>query len=168
MGKVSAPTKALFWGILVKITLNFLLVRIPVVNIYGAPVASAVCYLTSFVLEYRWLKQIIPIRRSFSRFVRRVFLCAGGMGLAARWGCPVLQFLLPSNALALLVTIAGSAILYFSLLLISDPRFEFGSVRHSKHSILFFIGVLLIGYRKCNLQVRNSFTRVFPRHKDHD
>lgn len=126
MGKVSAPAKALFWGILVKITLNFLLVRIPVVNIYGAPAASAACYLTSFVLEYRWLKQIIPIRRSFSRFVRRVILCAGGMGLAARLGYSVLYFLLHSNALALLTAIAGSAILYFSLLLISDPRFEFG------------------------------------------
>lgn len=119
MGKVSAPAKALFWGILVKITLNFLLVRIPAVNIYGAPVASAACYLTSFVLEYRWLKQIIPIRRSFSRFVRRVILCAGGMGLAARLGYPVLHFLLPSNALALLTTIAGAAIFYFSLLLMA-------------------------------------------------
>lgn len=117
-GQASAPAKALFWGVAVKVALNLLLIRIPAVNIYGAPIASAACYLTAFCLGYRRLRQIAPPRRTPSGFVWRTALCAGIMGAAAWLGYPALYALLHSNGLALLMTMAGSAVLYFALLLV--------------------------------------------------
>lgn len=121
-GLVSIPAKALFWGVIVKVTLNFLLIRIPAVNIHGAPIASAACYLTAFWLGYRRLRRITPLRRSFPGFVWKTGLCAGIMGAAARLGYQALHSLLQSNTLALLTAIAGSAALYFILLFTAGQR----------------------------------------------
>ena len=129
-GQVSAPAKALFWGVIVKVGLNLLLIRIPAVNIHGAPAASAVCYLTAFWLGYRRLRRTAPLRHAFSGFVWMAALCAGIMGAAAGLGYQASYSLLRSNALALLLTIAGSAALYFILLLAFHQRFDGGPVRH--------------------------------------
>lgn len=123
-GQVSAPAKALIWGVVVKVALNLLLIRLPAVNIYGAPVASAACYLTAFLLGYRQLKRIAPLPRMFSKFVWKTALCAGIMGAAAKLGYPALEALLHSGALALLAAIAGSAALYFALLLVFHRGLE--------------------------------------------
>lgn len=117
-GQVSAPAKALFLGVLVKVALNLLLIPIPAINIYGAPLATAVCDLTTFGLGYHWLKRIAPPDRSFAKFVWKTALCTGIMAAAARFGYQALYALLRSNALALLAAIAGSALLYFALLLV--------------------------------------------------
>ena len=128
-GLVSIPAKALFWGVIVKVTLNFLLIRIPAVNIHGAPIASTACYLTAFWLGYRQLRRITPLRHSFSKFVGRTALCAVIMGTVARLVYQALYSLLHSNALALLLTIFGSAAAYFTLLLAIDRKLKSKSGR---------------------------------------
>ena len=117
MGEVDAPAKALLWGVAVKAALNFLLIPIPAVNIYGAPIASAACYLTAFLFGFHRLRRTIRLFRFHSNHVTRIALCAVVMGVGAKVGYQALHSLLRSNALALVTTIAGSVALYFSLLL---------------------------------------------------
>lgn len=130
MGEVDAPAKALLCGVAAKAALNFLLIPIPAVNIYGAPIASTACYLTAFWLGYCRLQHTVLLRNTFPGFVWKTGLCAGIMGAAARLGYQALYSLLRSNALALLTTIAGSAVLYFVLLFAFNQRFEFRTARH--------------------------------------
>lgn len=129
LGHVSVPAKALFCGVAVKVTLNFLLIRIPAVNIYGAPVATAACYLTAFWLEYCQLRHIAPLHHSFPGFVVKTALCAGIMGVAAKFGYQALHSALRSSILTLFVTIAGSAVLYFLLLFAFHQKFKFPAAR---------------------------------------
>lgn len=125
LGLVSAPAKALFWGVIVKVTLNLLLIRIPAVNIYGAPIASAACYLTAFLFGFHQMRSTVRPSRSFSNYVLRTAFCATVMGAGARLVYQVLHSLLRSNALALLAAIAGSVVLYFALHILFSQRFKF-------------------------------------------
>lgn len=130
MGEVGAPAKALLCGVAVKAALNFLLIPIPAVNIYGAPIASAACYLTAFLFGFHRLRSTVRLSRSCSSYVLRTALCAAAMGIGARLAYQVLDSLLRSNALALLAAIAGSVVLYFALLLTVHQRFEFRKARN--------------------------------------
>lgn len=130
IGEVDAPAKALLCGVAVKAALNFLLIPIPAVNIHGAPIASAACYGTAFLFGFHRLKNTVRLSRSCSSYVLRTAFCAAVMGVGARLAYQVLDSLLRSNALALLATIAGSAVFYFALLLIFHRRFEVGKAKN--------------------------------------
>lgn len=125
MGEVDAAAKALLCGVVVKAALNFLLIPIPAVNIHGAPIASAACYLTAFLFGFHRLGNTVRLFRSFSSYALRTAFCAAVMGVGARLAYQAMYSLLRSNALALLTTIAGSAVFYFALLLTVHQRFEF-------------------------------------------
>ena len=45
IGKPSAPVKNIAVGAVIKIVINYILVGIPDVNIYGAPIGTLCCYL---------------------------------------------------------------------------------------------------------------------------
>lgn len=96
MGEVDAPAKALLCGAAVKAALNFLLIPIPAVNIYGAPIASTACYLTAFWLGYCRLQHTVLLRNIFPGFVWKTGLCSGIMGAVARLGYQALYSLLHS------------------------------------------------------------------------
>ena len=125
IGEVDAPAKALLCGVVVKAALNLLLIPIPAVNIYGAPIASAACYLTAFLFGFHRLKNTVRLSRSCSSYVLRTAFCAAVMGIGARLAYQALDSLLRSNALAFLTTIAGSAVFYLVLLLTVHQRLEF-------------------------------------------
>ena len=130
IGEVDAPAKALLCGVAVKSALNLLLIPIPAVNIYGAPIASAACYLTAFLFGFHRLRSTVRLSRSCSSYVLRTAFCATVMGVGARLAYQALYSLLRSNALALLAAIAGSVVLYFALLLTVHQRFEFRKARN--------------------------------------
>lgn len=52
------PTIALAAGCAVKLVSNILLVKIPSVNIYGAPIGSVLCQLTGFLIEFGCLSNV--------------------------------------------------------------------------------------------------------------
>ena len=130
IGEVDAPAKALLCGVAVKAALNFLLIPIPAVNIHGAPIASAACYLTAFLFGFQRLRSTVCLSRSFSNYVLRTAFCAAVMGVGAQLAYQALDSLLRSNALALLTAIAGSAVFYVALLLIFHRRFEFRKAKN--------------------------------------
>lgn len=84
MSEVDAPAKALLCGVAVKAALNFLLIPIPAVNIYGAPIASAACYLTAFLFGFHRLRNTTRLSHSFFGHVLRTALCAAVMGVGAQ------------------------------------------------------------------------------------
>ncbi len=71
LGKQRIPMYTLAIGVALKILLNQILVRIPAINIYGAPFASLLCYTSSMIpnLYYvaRYTKTKINVKEVFLR-----------------------------------------------------------------------------------------------------
>lgn len=55
-GKPNLPVISLFLGVVVKVILNFLLLPIRNLNIYGGAISSIACYFTAVLLNFIWLK----------------------------------------------------------------------------------------------------------------
>lgn len=81
MGKQKIPMYTLFAGVLMKIALNYTLVRIPGMNIHGAPWASLLCYTVSMVPNLYYVCKYAAYRFDWKGIVLRPGLCTAGMGL---------------------------------------------------------------------------------------
>jgi len=84
MGKQKIPMYTLFAGVLMKIALNYTLVRIPGMNIHGAPWASLLCYTVSMVPNLFYVCKYTGYRLDWKGVVLRPMLCTLVMG-AAVW-----------------------------------------------------------------------------------
>ena len=73
-------------GGLVKIVLNWILLGIPGINIYGAAISTLACYVVICVINVVLVKRKIPDSPSFRKILLRPALCTAVMGLTA-WAC---------------------------------------------------------------------------------
>lgn len=119
LGKVSVPVKALLFGVAAKVTLNLILIRIPAVNIYGAPIASAVCYLIASSICFSALKNVLKPCLPISKYLLKPAICTVLMGISAVVEYQLFYRALTSNGTAVLLTVLCSAILYLLLILCS-------------------------------------------------
>ena len=117
MGKASVPAKALLFGVAAKITLNLILIRIPAVNIFGAPVASTVCYLIASLICFLELRATLALHLPIGKYLLKPLACTAVMGAGAAVEYQLFQQILMSNGLAVLLTILCSVILYLFLIL---------------------------------------------------
>ena len=67
-------------GVVCKVTLNWILVNIPEVNIHGAPFASLLCYTVSMVPNLYYVCKYTGYRFNFLDVVVKPFACAALMG----------------------------------------------------------------------------------------
>ena len=61
LGKVKIPTIALGIGVIIKLILNFILIPIPQIGIYGAVIGSVVCHVVSFTIEFIALQEHLKL-----------------------------------------------------------------------------------------------------------
>ncbi len=116
-GKVFAPATGLFIGCVVKFILNVVLIRIPAINIFGAPISSIACQVISFSYGFWVLRRSIPVRGEMTKYIVKPLAAAGAMAVCAAVLYKLLYALLHINIIALLVSIAAAAALYAVLLL---------------------------------------------------
>lgn len=116
-GKVFAPATGLFIGCIAKFILNVVLIRIPEVNIFGAPISSIACQVISFAYGFTVLRKSIPVRGEITRYIVKPVAAAGIMAIAAVAVYKGLFALLKSNIVALLVSICAAVAVYAVLLL---------------------------------------------------
>ena len=79
-GKQRIPMYTLVVGVVMKIALNYTLVRIPGVDIHGAPWASLLCYTASMIPNLYFVGKYTGYRFNFLDVVIKPFLCAALMG----------------------------------------------------------------------------------------
>ncbi len=116
-GRVWKPVIFMAVGAAVKVIFNFLLVRQPAVHIYGAPIATLLCYVTVMVLNLIEIKRISDVRYAPSNLLFKPLACGLVMGVAAKGIYMVLVNLI-GNTFALLCAIGGGAAVYFATLLL--------------------------------------------------
>lgn len=79
-GKQRIPMYTLVIGVVMKIALNYTLVRVPGVDIHGAPWASLLCYTASMIPNLYFVAKYTGYRLSFMDVVLKPLFCAGLMG----------------------------------------------------------------------------------------
>ena len=106
--KQRLPMYTLIAGVACKITLNYILIGTPGINIHGGPIASIVCYSVSMIPNLYFVCRYARLKFQWQAWIIRPGLATAAMGLAV-WG---LRALLPSGRLWTLVLIAAGVAVY--------------------------------------------------------
>ncbi|MCL1795531.1 MAG: polysaccharide biosynthesis C-terminal domain-containing protein, partial [Clostridia bacterium] len=114
------PMISLAVGVLCKAVFNYVLVAIPTVNIFGAPIASLICYGVSMAINVVYIVRVVGMRFDAGGVLVRPGLATAGMGIAVLLITRLLDMSRRWNALVAVV--AGGAV-YVVLV------FAFGALR---------------------------------------
>ena len=104
LGKVLVPVAALGSGAVVKVILIYILIGIPEVGIYGAPISTFVCYIIAAVIDIIMVKRLTGVKFGFSECILRPFLASAFMGGTA-WGVHTLLITPIGNSFATLIAV---------------------------------------------------------------
>ncbi|MCI8700227.1 MAG: hypothetical protein HFJ47_02665 [Clostridia bacterium] len=111
-GKFFIPTLSLGIGVVIKLILNLILLRIPKLNIYGASIGTACCNIISFVIAFVALKKIAKLKISFSKFILKPIVANFIMGICSYFIFMMLNCILAEN-LATIISILSAIAIYF-------------------------------------------------------
>ena len=82
-GKERLPMIALISGSLVKILVNWIIIAIPNVNIYGAPVGTLIGYSCMAVLDYVFIRRALHQNPNLLKAFGKPLICSALMGAVA-------------------------------------------------------------------------------------
>ena len=82
-GKERLPMIALITGSVLKIIINWIIIAIPSVNIFGAPVGTLCGYCCMAVIDYIFIRRALGENPNLGRALGKPFLCSLLMGAAA-------------------------------------------------------------------------------------
>ena len=116
-GRVWKPVLFIAAGGVVKVIFNFLLVSRPSVHIYGAPIATLLCYATVMVLNLIEIRRISGVRYAVGTLLVKPLLSGLVMGAVAFGVYTGLAGAL-GNTIALFCGIGIGAAVYFAMLLL--------------------------------------------------
>ncbi|NLV57458.1 MAG: polysaccharide biosynthesis protein [Clostridiales bacterium] len=113
MRRPRVPMFTLITGVIVKIVLNYVLIGIPSINMYGAPIASIACYTVAMIPNLYFTYKYAKMKPDFMGTMVRPLLATAGMGLVVWLG----NRFLPQGRLwtALLLLVAVVAYGVFAL-----------------------------------------------------
>ena len=117
MGKIFVPALSVLCGGIVKVILNLILIPIPAINIYGAPIGSIACQATAFAISFIVLRKNLPMKLSFTKYFLKPLAAAVIMGGAAVLVQPLMSRF-TGNAVATLCAIGFGCLIYFALVIV--------------------------------------------------
>ena len=82
-GKERLPMIALITGSLVKIAVNWVIIAIPSINIYGAPVGTLIGYFCMAALDYIFIRRALNQNPNLLKAFGKPFFCSLAMGGSA-------------------------------------------------------------------------------------
>lgn len=113
MGKIFVPAFSILCGGIVKLIVNLVLIPVPEINIYGAPVGSVLCQAIAFFISFYFLRKNLSIKISYGRYYGKPLAATAVMSAAAwavhRFGEPVM-----GNTAATLLAISAGVVIYFA------------------------------------------------------
>lgn len=116
-GYVWRPVLHMGIGAIVKIVVNFFLVRHPAVHIYGAPIGTLLCYATMMTLNLITIRRVAQVRYSAGAFLVKP-LCSGVLMGVCAYCAYALLLPLFGGSLALICAIGVGVVVYFALMFI--------------------------------------------------
>ncbi len=115
LGEVRLPAAALAVGAVIKLVLNWVLIRNPAIHVYGAVISSIVCDAVVFVLVFIALRNRLPLGLKLWHHLLKPLLCSIVMG-AGVYGVYRLTVGTVGNAIATVLAIAAGIVVYLALI----------------------------------------------------
>jgi stage V sporulation protein B len=116
IGKPMLPLRNIAIGAVIKVILNFFLVGIPELNIWGAPIGTAACYVFIFVSNLWCLIKYSGVRLNFLSTLIKPCISGIGCGVAAFGISTYLTDAGKGNMICCVVGVAVAVIVYFALI----------------------------------------------------
>ena len=82
-GKERLPMVALITGSLLKIVINWFIIAIPAVNIYGAPIGTLLGYFCMAAMDYYFIRTALKQNPNLIKAFGKPLICSAVMGLSA-------------------------------------------------------------------------------------
>lgn len=117
IGRVMIPVNNLIIGSIVKVSINYILIGIPSINILGATIGTAICYLVVAVLNLIYVKKAIGLKYSLTDIFVKPVTASVGMGIAVFYSYNYMYFHWQSNGACTLLSILIGLIVYSVLIL---------------------------------------------------
>lgn len=116
IGKIQVPVIGALLGAVVKIALNWILIRIPSINVVGAVISTDVCYLVASIFNVIMLMRYTKTRVNFSGVLIKPTIGSIIMGIGCVIGYKVI-FLVFGNTISTLLTIIVAVIIYLLVMI---------------------------------------------------
>ena len=116
IGKPMIPVRNIAIGACLKIIINFILVGRPEINILGAPIGTALCYVFIFVSNCLCLIKYTGVRFNFASTLIKPFISAASCGVAAFLVSLLCDMLNLSNFITVIFSVAVAALVYLLVL----------------------------------------------------
>lgn len=113
MGKIYIPALSVLLGGIVKVILNIVLIPIPEINIYGAPVGSIACQAIAFFVSFYVLRKNLPMKLGLGKYFLKPLVSALLMGGAVKGAYSLLSGF--GNSIGVLCSIIIGVIVYFAM-----------------------------------------------------
>ena len=110
-GKVMVPAMALGTGVVTKLILNLILLRIPEINVYGASIGSVACHLVAFIIAFLVLKKNVKLDLNWKNFVIKPIVSTFIMAVCSYAIYIVLSGII-STKLATIIALLVAVIIY--------------------------------------------------------
>ena len=116
-GHVAIPMVTLLVGGVIKLVINYFLVRQPEVNIVGAPISTLICYGLIALMNLIAMAATIRPTPNLLRVIWKPVLATAAMGVSAYMAYDVVSVRL-SNAISCLAAIAAAGVVYLVFVLV--------------------------------------------------
>ena len=122
MGKVFVPATALLIGGVLKLVVNLVLVPIPEINIYGAPIGSIICQATGCIITFAVMRKNLKVKLPFVKYIVKPVFATAVMGVVV-WGVAKSGVIL-GNTIATILSIGAGVAVYFVMVFIILKVFD--------------------------------------------
>ena len=117
LGKIAIPAIALGVGVIIKYSLNSILIPIPNIGVNGAAIASVLCHCTAFCIGFVVLKKSMKLELDFGKFVIKPIIATFMMLICSYYVYNILTNLLPQS-FATLISIGIAVIIYLIAIIV--------------------------------------------------
>ena len=114
IGRVNVPLIGAFFGMLVKIPLNYFLIANPDINVVGAVISTCVCYFVAAAIDIRFLKKYVRIRLGVADALVKPLMASAVMGLFCYVAFHLCMYASQHNALSVTVSILFGIVVYIA------------------------------------------------------
>lgn len=149
VNKTALSTMSLIAGLVVKLFMNYILIAMPHINIYGAVAGTIVFYATAAYLNQRHIRKYVPVHVSIKKQMGRPVAASTVMAIAASIAYELFYAIFHmaagayiSNALSTIIAILIAFIVYGLVMLLIGgiTKEDLNVIPHSKKLLRFIPG----------------------------
>lgn len=118
IGHIKVPVVGAILGAITKVSLNYVLISIPELNVVGAVLSTTACYLVAAIFDVVMLSRITNTKFDMMGTLLKPTIGAVIMGIVAFAIYMVIQMIYPSNTLATIGSILFAMVIYGMVMLL--------------------------------------------------